>query len=189
MAKELRVALFVSRNKDNMDLEGFKQRKKSFLTSKTAEELLPEFEEFSGKGVPFELSRFYIHINPRDNEKIIKDLLHYLIDNGDYDVTKVTNKIASIASKTQNRTESKWLFDFDETNELLSAFLQDVKSYLPPGVQVAPYSTPNGHAVIVDRGFDTRELLERWENVELKRDGMLCYAWRKKFGERDSEDD
>ena len=38
--------------------------------------------------------------------------------------------------------------------------------------------TPNGHAVIVSRGFDTRELMQKWgSTVELKKDEMLCVDW------------
>ena len=47
-------------------------------------------------------------------------------------------------------------------------------------MEIKTYKTPNGYAVVVDQRFDTRELLEKWSNVELKRDDLLCYAWGKK---------
>ena len=40
----------------------------------------------------------------------------------------------------------------------------------------------NGYAVVVPHGFDTRDLLVKWNKeetiVEVKRDGMLLIDWR-----------
>ena len=37
--------------------------------------------------------------------------------------------------------------------------------------------TKNGYAVLVDRGFDTRELLKKWPDVGLKKDDLLLVHW------------
>lgn len=44
-------------------------------------------------------------------------------------------------------------------------------------MNVEVHKTVNGYAVLVDQRFDTRALLEKWTNVELKRDDQLCVAW------------
>lgn len=44
--EEIWTILFVSRNKDNRDVENFKQRKKSFVSTKKPEDLLKEFDVF-----------------------------------------------------------------------------------------------------------------------------------------------
>ena len=43
------------------------------------------------------------------------------------------------------------------------------------------YKTPNGYAVVVERGFDSRDLLSKYPFVELKRDDMLCVKWTEKL--------
>lgn len=40
--------------------------------------------------------------------------------------------------------------------------------------------TVTGFAVVVKHGFDTRNLLKKWKNVELKRDDMLLVDFVKK---------
>ncbi|MTE03635.1 hypothetical protein [Lactobacillus johnsonii] len=76
--------IFTSRNKDNKDVANFKQRKIAFLSNKSVEELMPKFDDFVNEGVANELSRFYITINERNNEKTIIDLQHYLLDHPDF---------------------------------------------------------------------------------------------------------
>lgn len=49
-----------------------------------------------------------------------------------------------------------------------------------PEPLIITHKTPNGYAVVVDNGFDTRKLLEKWSNVSLKKDAMLCFAWKTK---------
>ena len=180
---KLKVVLFCSRNKDNKHLPHFKERKVSFLSSKSIEDLMSDFNSFASKGLIDEMSRFYISVNSRDNNKIRKALLHDLIDKEDSDMSKVEQRIASIASKKENAYENKWLFDFDEDDSMIGEFLDDVRGYLPNDVETTLHVTPNGHAIVVDRGFDTRELLAKWKNVELKRDDMLCVSWTTKVRE------
>lgn len=180
--KELKVVLFTSRNKDNKDLSSFEKRSMVFLTSKDAYDLQGLFRNFVEEGVVGELSRFYQSVNTRDNNKVRKALMHYLLDHEDFDMSKLDSKVASLAARSENRKQSKWLFDFDEELHLLNDFVKEVRGNLPSSVHVVPHQTPNGYAVVVDRGFDTRELLEKWPNVELKRDDMLCVNWLKKEG-------
>lgn len=65
----LNVVLFTSRNKDNRHVENFKERRESFVTTLSADELQDRFDRFVQSGVDGEMSRMYISINPRSNEK------------------------------------------------------------------------------------------------------------------------
>ena len=190
--EEIWTILFVSRNKDNRDVESFNQRKKSFVSTKKPEDLLKEFEVFVNEGVENEFSRFYVSINSRSNTKTFKALQHKMLDE-EFNLATMPQRIAAIASKTENAYEkNKWLFDFDpienvDLEESLKTFVEDVhQAYNETDnrkepLEVIKHKTPNGYAVITNQRFDTRKLMEKWkDNVELKRDDLLCYTWKTK---------
>ena len=190
--EEIWTILFVSRNKDNRDVENFNQRKKSFVSTKKPEDLLKEFEVFVNEGVENEFSRFYVSINSRSNTKTFKALQHKMLDE-EFNLATMSQRIAAIASKTENAYEkNKWLFDFDpienvDLEESLEFFIEDVyQAYNETDnrkepLEVIKHKTPNGYAVITNQRFDTRKLMEKWkDNVELKRDDLLCYSWKTK---------
>ena len=190
--EEIWTILFVSRNKDNRDVENFNQRKKSFVSTKKPEDLLKEFEVFVNEGVENEFSRFYVSINSRSNTKTFKALQHKMLDE-EFNLATMPQRIAAIASKTENAYEkNKWLFDFDpienvDLEESLESFIEDVyQAYNETDnrkepLEVIKHKTPNGYAVITTQRFDTRKLMEKWkDNVELKRDDLLCYTWKTK---------
>lgn len=178
MKNKLRCVLFRSRNKDNQGVEGFKQRTKTFLSSEPIEKLKEDFKGFVEKGVHGEFSRFYISVNVRDEDKIKKELMHELI-NDNVDLEKVKTKLVSIAAQKKCASDRNWLFDFDSEEEsLLKHFIEDIEDQ--SFANVIYRKTPNGYAVIVDCGFDTRELLKKYPFVELKRDDLLCVDWARK---------
>ena len=120
----------------------------------------------------------YVSVNARDEEKVKRELMHELFDNN-VELTKLQSKLASLAAKSKCAAEKKWMFDFDsEDKDLLNNFVSELEylTELEPEV----HKTPNGYAVVVSRGFDTRDLLSRYEFVELKRDDMLCLKWLRK---------
>ena len=192
----INVVLFVSRNKDNKDIENFKERRNAFVTTRDKHDfrLIEDFNAFVRKGQPNEMCRMYFSVNPRSNEKTQKALLHQLIDE-QYNMATMPQRIAAIAAKKENAADSKhlkWLFDFDPVegenlDELVNAFVDDINHYhnntrtknneKRPPINIDGYKTPNGYAIIVDQRFDTRELLQKWTNVELKRDDLLCAKW------------
>lgn len=194
--KLINVVLFVSRNKDNKHIGNFKERRNAFVTTRDKDDshLIEDFKAFVRKGEIGEMSRMYISVNPRSNLKTQKALLHQLIDE-DYNMATLPQRIAAIAARKENAADSKhlrWLFDFDpiEGQDLfndLTSFLDDIKYFHAttktkkgesrPIINIESYKTPNGYAIIVDQRFDTRELLRRWTNVELKRDDLLCAKW------------
>lgn len=194
---KLTVVLFVSRNKDNKDLENFSERRKAFNTTRTYEEMKHQFEAFVQEGLEGEMSRMYVSVNPRSNSKTFKALQHKMLDE-QFNLATLPQRVAALAALKENAYDSKhlnWLFDFDpiegkDLEEILNEFVSDVQKHhlatqtkkgeARPEMEVKTYKTPNGYAVVVDQRFDTRELLEKWSNVELKRDDLLCYAWGKK---------
>ena len=94
-------------------------------------------------------------------------------------MTKLNRTLASVAQQTHNRDESKWLFDFDVDDEKLARdFRDDLYIYTDtdyPIEEVEFHKTPNGYGVVVPRGFDTRKLMEKWQDydITLKKDELL----------------
>lgn len=178
------VVFFVSRNKDNKDIPNFKERKVSFVVNDNYEyyKLMRKFYDFVNKGLVGELSRFYISVNKRDDAKVHKALLHYLIDHPELDLSKIESKIASIAGKTENRAESKWLIDIDTIDKsLVSNFFKDLPKYIDQDLISIPTQSINGWHVIVNHGFDARKLMEKYgEVVDIKRDDMELVAYDRK---------
>lgn len=167
--------IFTSRNNDNKDLPGFKQRTISFLSEKPLSEL-NKFNNFSLEGVPGELSRFYVTVNKRKNDTTIRSLQHYLLDHPDYPMTKIENKVTSLAMSPENAAEHKWLFDFDKKDGV-DDFVSDLEAEGFRKEEIEVYKTVNNYAVVVPHGFDSRNILKKYDCVELKRDGLLCVAW------------
>ena len=182
-SKDLYVVLFISRNKDNKDIENFKERRKAFITTKTPEELETTFKHFIEDGVDGEMSRFYYSVNSRDATKIKKQLLHFLIDE-DFNLTHLDGKLASIAAKKECAKTKRWMFDFDSENSTeLSNFITDISKCVTEPLKTEIRKTPHGYAIIIEHGFDTRQLGldDRWWNIAtLKKDDLLCYTWERK---------
>ena len=176
------VVLFVSRTKDNKDIKEFTERREAFITHCTwnDEKLITQFEEFANRGKKGELSRMYISINQRNGKKIYKELLHFLLDNPDFNLCSLAPKLAGIAAKKECALSKKWMFDFDsEDEEALNNFVADIHQYAG-SINMEIHKTPHGYAIVVEHGFDTRKLLVDWPEVGLKRDDLLCIKWKKK---------
>ena len=84
MTENLKVVLFTSRNKDNKDLEHFKQRSKTFLTTKDKDDktLIDEFENLERK-----TKRDFGDFNNQINLVIKKEINAFL-----YDIEDVVEK-------------------------------------------------------------------------------------------------
>ena len=168
--KDLYVYMFRSRNKDNAHLSNFHERCKTILAYAEDEpKIRRDFERFAAEGIPGEKTRLYRSVNRRNENKIREELTIRLIKDKP-SMTKLNATVTSVAMQANNRAESKWLFDFDVDD--LATLLQ-FDNDLPVGGTI--YKTPNGYAVIVEHGFDTRELMKKWENydITLKRDDLL----------------
>lgn len=181
IVRPLNVVLFVSRKKDNKKIKNFKERRMAFLTHEpiTGEELNIQFDNFVSEGLPGEISRMYYSVNSRNEQKVYKELLHFLIDNPTFNLCALGAKTAGIAMRHSNAKTKRWLFDFDINNqEQVKEFVEDIYS-CDASYQADYFKTPHGFAVIVNHGFDTRMLLKKWgEDVTLKRDDLLCADWK-----------
>jgi len=51
------AVMFVSRNKDNREVKGFKERRMAFLSDRDPETLIPRFKRFTSDGVDGESCR------------------------------------------------------------------------------------------------------------------------------------
>ena len=184
-AEPIYVVLFVSRKKDNTNIPNFKERRKSFITHLDKNKLKRDFQSFVDQGVPGEFCRLYISVNARDGVKIHKELLHFLIDNPDFNLCSLESKIAGIAAQKECAKEKRWMFDFDLANHIkMHEFYNDIMS-IDNTIQIEVCCTPHGFALITNKGFDTRALMEKWgEFVTLKRDDLLCLSWTT-TGEKD----
>ena len=173
----LYVYLMRSRNKDNKDIQNFKQRAKTILEYKENEdEIIEKFKNFAAKGVHGEQTRLYRSVNSRNEEKIREELIIRLLRDKP-SMTQLNRTLASVAQQTQNRDESKWLFDFDvDDREMTANFLSDINHF--SGIKLIDmkcHKTPHGFAIIVPHGFDTRKLMEKWKDydITLKKDELL----------------
>lgn len=177
--EEIYICMFISRKKDNKQLGDFKERRVAFVTTrnKIDEYLFNQFQAFVKSGRPGEFCRMYYSVNARNTRMVNNQLIHYLIDNPEFNPCAIEAKIASIAAKTECAATKHWMFDFDDVSWRLDEFVNDIKE-IDSGVEITTYKTPNGYAVITNRGFDTRELLNKWhDTVELKKDDLLCVTW------------
>lgn len=173
--KPLYGVFFCSRNKDNKDLEGFSERRRSFLSTDISK-AERDFEHFVQDGLKGEFCRMYVSVNTRNREKIKQGVLHWLIDEQNPNWAQIQAKVCGIAMKHENAETKKWLFDFDsEDMTQLEDFLEEL---CDTGIKFKYFKTPHGYAVIADHGFDTREILKDRDYVTLKRDDMLCYKWK-----------
>lgn len=175
----LYVYLMRSRNKDNKSIPNFNERAETILEYEENEDKIIEtFKEFAAKGIPGESTRLYKSVNSRNEEKIREELIIRLLRDKP-SMTKLNRTLASVAQQTYNRAESKWLFDFDMDDEkLVRDFRDDLYIYTDtdyPIEEIELHKTPNGYGIVVPRGFDTRKLMEKWQDydITLKKDELL----------------
>lgn len=173
---DLYVYLMRSRNKDNKNIEGFKERAKTILEYiQNEDRVIKEFKDFAAKGLPGEQTRLYRSVNSRNEEKIREEMIIRMLRDKP-SMTKLNRTLASVAQQVDNRDESKWLFDFDSKNiSDLDHFVIDMVKCYGDFNSYNVTQTPNGYAIVVEHGFDTRELLSKWKNVDitLKKDELL----------------
>lgn len=191
--KPIKVCLFISRNKDNREIANHKDRRKTFLTRKDPADLMPAFMDFVNNGLCGEFCRMYLSVNARDEAKVKKQWIHYLVDDENVNLEYIEAKLAGIAAQKECAAEKKWMFDFDSQNiGARDDFVRDIFE-CDPNVIVDAYPTPHGYAIITNRGFEARLkdktlLMDKWKDVAtLKRDDMLCVYWTKK-GEANEKD-
>lgn len=175
------VILFVSRNKDNTDVKGFVERRKSFISQQSAEELMPAFRDFVNKGVMGEFCRFYRSVNARDMGVIRKKLLHFLIEEDDFNLCCIRSKVAGFAAQKECAIEKKWLIDFDTTDsKKLNEFLEYI-SEKDETIEATVNDTPHGRAIVLSHGFNSQDFTAKWGDIAtIKKDDLLFVDGRAK---------
>lgn len=121
---------------------------------------------------------------PRSSKKTFKALQHLMLDQ-EFHIGLIEPKLASIAAKHENILDSKKrrvLFDFDKSEDHdlilhLDQFEKDIKN-IDNDIELLFIRTPNGFSVIPNKRFDTRELLKKYPNVEVKRDDSYCFNYK-----------
>ena len=197
---ELHVMMFVSRNKDNKTVDGYEERRKVFLTTKAEDDevLLAEFDTFASLGVKGERSRMYRSVNARSQEGTQNALMHYLLDNN-VNVASLPALAVRVAMSKENAVTKRRLFDFDVNDERkVKDFVQDLVERGVDEETVHVYKTPNGYAVVMERGADLRGLVDtmpdqrqvdkkdkgpwKWtkEEVGYKFDDLVLVKWADK---------
>ena len=108
-------------------------------------------------------------------------MLHFLIDNPDFNLCDIQPKLAGIAAQNECAKSKHWLFDFDnDDNKMLQKFVKEIRE-IDETIMTVVYKTPHGYAVVTDKGFDCRALLEKYNFVTLKRDDLVCIKWEKRL--------
>ena len=173
--------LFVSRNKDNKSVPDFKQRSTEFLTSLSPDNdsLKRKFKNFVADGKPGEVSRLYISINHRNITKINTQLILYLAKHIDYDPAKIPGKINSIAMHSENAETHRWLIDFDDTKNNLSAFINDLKANGFSDNELELHPSKTNYHIIISHGFDIRQISQKWPDVTIQRDGFYLKTYER----------
>ena len=185
---DLRVISFVSRPKDNIEVEGFSSRKTSFISTMTDEELVPIFEAWAKQGKKNEFSRMYVSLNKRNHKTVQLSLMHYLLDHQDLNLGSLDSRIAMIAAQPEHALENKYFYDFDADAEQLKEFLSDlatayeetkkINKKLTGEFKFTVRTTPNYYAVVLEERLKTDWVEEKWKGlVELKKDALYCSAW------------
>lgn len=196
---KLYVYTFISRNKDNKDVENFKQRSWTFLEyEKNKKEIERRWAKFSSEAVPGEFMRMYRTANSRSIQKIRTAMIAYysllpenelswerkkiliegLLNNKNEDVIKYT-RAAGIAAKAACRETKYWLLDFDTENK---EDLESAKKWITAhDVEIISINkTPHGYGILINHGFDTRNMQNLFPFVENKKDGDICLKWETK---------
>lgn len=184
----VRIALFVSRNKDNKEIPDFKERRETFIIDTHGprhdldieiNRMHKKFGEFVSKGVSGETCRLYLSVNDRDREKIKKNFVIELLKNDDYNLSNIKDILVSVAMKKENAVTKYWLIDYDreDTEEEVREFIEDMKkltNYKENPFDILNINpTVHGWHIIVSHGFDTRELLKKYGDfVSIQKDAM-----------------
>lgn len=168
------VVLYVSRKKDNNNVDDFVERRKSFICTETKfYKYMDEFTHFVDDGVPGETSRMYVSVNARSMVSVRNQLLHFLIDNPDFNLCSIDSKLAAIAAKKECAIEKRWMIDFDSTDAcLLDVLMNEIKEK-DDTIKFEVYNTPNGFGLIASHGFNTVDFSDKWGYIAtIKKDDL-----------------
>ena len=199
--EEAYVYLFVSRNKDNAEVKNFKPRKRAFILKEeelNTSKLEKKWKQFVADGKVGELSRFYVSVNPRDMEKVKRQLTHRLIED-EINLFKIERTVCALANKDENKRGRDWLLDIDkncseeEMYDIIKEINQRLRKYceenlgmkwddsVPKCVCKRHTKTLNGWHVVTSR-FNKKilEMSDHRDVLELIDDGMFFVTSERK---------
>ena len=193
---KLKVYLMTSRNKDNQNIEGFVPRRRAFLAYEDKDYIERKFREFVSNGISGEMCRLYKSVNARDEEKVKKALLIKLISDDNIHIGRIQSICVGVAAGKECADEKKWMIDFDSLDEKMLAEVEEyiVRQLITDSKRskkgeiaevtarclIHHHRTPNGYAIIVPWGFDSREFMEKFKDIcTIKKDDLLCVKWEK----------
>jgi hypothetical protein len=199
---ELYGVLFISRNKDNKDVQNFKPRRMAFTINDFEKiyerKFQNEFLAFRDSGVQGEFVRAYITVNSRDVDKTRKALICAMVNDEDVSLSHIQAKVCALSMEKGMNTTKRWMFDVDTKDyEFVKQFIHELEEdygFLKadtlddfmksdPTIEGMYFKqvSPNGYAILVNKGFDTRNILkDREDVVTLKRDDMIIIDWDRK---------
>ena len=180
MTNGLHEVMFVSRTKDNNNLQNFKQRKLNFVSKKKPEELMGEFHLFGERGIPGEISRFYYSTNARKEEKLKNKVQHYLLDNDDIDWENFQKVLSSLVKKNDMKAARYLSWDIDVSDDIAMQF----KNYMenaPDVTYFEMYKTHTNWGAVSNR-CDVRPMTELHPDITFKSDGdrFICSYTKQK---------
>ena len=167
----LHAIMFVARNKDNRDLPNFKERREVFLTTQPEDSpiLKQKFLEFAKRGQKNELSRLYISLNARDQQRTRISFMHYYLDHSDQiNMAGLPAVATKLAMRRENAAENKRMFDIDTKDKnILNTFIKDLVNRSKTNNKIKLYETIHGFAVVIERGIDLRNLVDAMPDTKL----------------------
>ena len=126
------------------------------------------WKQFVSDGQVGELSRFYVSVNPRDMEKVKRQLTHKLIED-EVNLLKIESFVCALANRDENKCGRDWLLDIDkncsekEMYDIIEEINQKLYKYyeenlgmkwddsVPKCVCKRHTKTPNGWHVVTSR--------------------------------------
>lgn len=191
---ETHVVSFVSRNKDNEGVVGFKTRHHSFILTidNHSESLLTpadlvnavrnrtadEFSRFVARGMVGEVSREYVTTNVADDVRCMKALGHALIEE-EITLANINEKLASIVAKPCNCSTRRWVFDCDCSREETLVAMREIADIIEDSGRssrgmLTLLPTMSNWMIVSECGFDTRNVLKNHPLIGFKKmDGTL----------------
>lgn len=197
MTTEFHTVRFVSRNKDNAGIEGFRQRCEQHVAKLDVESLdtLADaacakfgrmFDHFVADGVDGETSRMYVTLNCADSDRCLNELAIVILQDRIVDVTHVDTVLAAIVARSDMALTKRWLFDADCDAGTARVFAECVDERLAarygkdsPNAKCSIRRSKSNFAIVTNARFDTRGIHDSFPDIELKRAGealLFCDA-------------
>lgn len=173
--KNIHILMAIARDKENKEDNANRLHRKTVRREDELEESIDYLKRICDEDVNY---RLYISVNSRDCVKASTELKKHIDDtlldclegNGSFqNLKKLDSDYKSILQKNKCKSESRFLFDVDNSSE---KYVNDLVSELRKKTEVIfMVETPNGYHVVTEPNnlFEFGE----WDDVEVKKDDMV----------------